>query len=341
MPRASVLAILMSLLGSTHAAAQRCRGLPAFQRRPVQLSISALLGQDARSYDAGVNFGGSTAFGGLKLGAIDIGAFNAASSTLGGFAGLEVPLDKRGRGEWCPVAEVVFARGPKDINGTGIDYSETDVSLGAAAGVVATSTAELEIVPTGSIALANAATRLTGASGEASNSTLFGVVGLGIGFLLGQQVSITPLLSRAIGVSGSSTTFGVTISFRLGGAPAVPTPATSCAGLASADSTVYDTTQVTERPRLRKASEPWYPRLERESGREGQVIVDVVIGPDGTPEGSSVQIVQSANSAFDSEALRWILSVSYWPACHDGRPVRTRIAQHIDFCVFGCRRGKS
>jgi TonB family protein len=339
-PRASLLAILVSLLGSTLAAAQRCRGFSPFQRRPVQVSISALLGQDSRSYDAGVTLGGSSVFGGLKVGAIDIDAFNAASSTLGGFVGFQNPPDKRGRVAWCLVADAEFARGPKDINGTGIDYSETDVSFGAEAGVVTTSTAQLEIVPTGSIALVNAATKL-GASGTASNTTVFGIVGLGIGFLLGQQVSITPSVSRAIGVSGASTTLRVTISFRLGGAPVVPTPPTSCAGLASADSTVYDTTQVTERPRLRTASEPWYPPLERQSGREGQVIVDVIIGRDGTPEGSSMRIAQRADSAFDREALRWIRSVSYWPACRGGLPVRTRIAQPVDFCVFGCRRGKS
>ena len=71
------------------------------------------------------------------------------------------------------------------------------------------------------------------------------------------------------------------------------------------------------------------------------MIVAVVVGADGTPDQSSARIVQNADPAFDREALRWIRSVSYWPACRDAQAVRARVAQPVDFCVFGCRRGKS
>jgi outer membrane biosynthesis protein TonB len=65
-----------------------------------------------------------------------------------------------------------------------------------------------------------------------------------------------------------------------------------------------------------------------------------IIGPDGTPEQGSVRIVQGVNPAIDREALRRIRGASYWPACHDGQPVRARVAQPLDFCRFPpCRRG--
>jgi TonB family protein len=330
------------LLGSTLAAAQGCRGFASLQRRPIQLFTSAVFGDQVRSYAAGVAFGTSGAFGELELGAIDIDAFSASSFTLGGGAGYQVALNKRGTAQLCPIAEAEFARGPKDINGTGIDYSETDLSFGVAAGVMATGPGQpFEVVPTGSIAFANAKSKLTGAS-VVSSSESFAVVGLGVGFVLGQEVSVTPSLSHAFGASGASTTLGIRVAFAFGGArtPVIASPATSCAGLASTDSAVYDTTQVTERPGLRSAPLPRYPPMQRELGVEGRVIVAVVIGPDGTPDQSSLRIVENVDPAIDREALHWFRRASYWPACRDGRPVRARIAQPVAFCVFGCRRRK-
>jgi TonB family protein len=243
----------------------------------------------------------------------------------------------------CPTAGVEFATGPKNINGTGIDYSETDFSFGVEAGVIATSaTRQVVVVPTGSIAFASAHARFTGASGSVSNDLSFGIVRLGVGFVFGQEASVTPSVLRPVGLSGASTSFGVTVAFNFGGPQkmAITSRATSCAGLASTDSAVHDTAQVTERPTVRSAPEPAYPRIQRESGIEGRVIMAAIIGPDGTPEQGSVRIIQGVDPAIDREALRWIRGASYWPACHDGRPVRARVAQPLDFCRFPpCRRG--
>jgi len=344
--RASVVTIFISLLGSTLAAAQRCRGFASLQARPIQLFASGLFGQDSRWLGAGLTVGGGGGFGELKLGGIDVDPWGSASSfALGGGAGYQVPLNQGGTAQLCPTAEVQFARGPKDINGTGIDYRETDVSVGVAVGVLATGPArKLEVVPTGSITFTNASSNFTGAAAPLSGSQVFGVVGLGVGFVFGREVSVTPSVSHGFGVSGTSTTLGIRVAFAFGGArtPAMGSSrGTSCAGLASTDSAVYDTTQVTERPTLRSASEPWYPPIQRDLAIEGRVIVDLVVGSDGAPDQSSVRIVRNVDPAIDHEAVRWIGSASYWPACRDGRPVRARVAQPVDFCAFGCRRGKS
>jgi len=344
-PRAFVLAIFISLLGSALAAAQRCRGFGSLQTRPIQVFASGLFGSDSRWYGAGLAVGGGGAFGELKLGGIDVDPWGPASSfTVGGGAGYQVPLNQGGTAQLCPTAEVQFARGPNDINGTGIDYRETDVSVGVAVGVLATGTArKVEVVPTGSITFTNATSNFTGAAAPLSGSQVFGVVGLGVGFVFRQEVSIAPSVSHALGVSGASTTFGIRVAFAFGGArtPFITSRATSCAGLASTDSAVYDTTQVTERPALRSASEPRYPPIQRDLAIEGRVIADLVVGSDGAPDQSSVRIVQNVDPAIDHEAVRWIGSASYWPACRDGRPVRAHIAQPVDFCAYGCRRGKS
>jgi len=107
--------------------------------------------------------------------------------------------------------------GRKDISGTGVDYSETDISLGV--GVIATRTEQVDIVPTGSIEFANADGKLKDASGNSvSNSESFGIVGLGIGFVFSHQVSIKTAVAIPFGLNGASTTFGVTLAVNFGAA---------------------------------------------------------------------------------------------------------------------------
>jgi TonB family protein len=78
--------------------------------------------------------------------------------------------------------------------------------------------------------------------------------------------------------------------------------------------------------------------MQRERRIAGQVVMAVVVGPDGTPEQGSARIVRSVDPGLDREALRWLRRASYWPACDDGQPVRARIAQPLDFCLFSpCR----
>jgi len=109
--------------------------------------------------------------------------------------------------------------------------------------------------------------------------------------------------------------------------------ATSCAGLASADSVVYDTTQVTERPRIRSMPLLTYPVVARRLHEGGWVAIAMIITPDGSVQQGSLRIVQSTDTVFDAEALRWAKGASYWPACRDGRPVRIAVTKSILFTL--------
>ncbi len=79
--------------------------------------------------------------------------------------------------------------------------------------------------------------------------------------------------------------------------------------------------------------------MQRELRIAGQVIVSVVVESDGTPERESARIVRGVDPGLDREALRWIRRASYWPACDDGGPVRARVAQPLEFCLFAPCRG--
>ena len=107
--------------------------------------------------------------------------------------------------------------------------------------------------------------------------------------------------------------------------------ATACAGLASTDSAVYDTTQVTERPRTRSIPVLHYPVVAQRRHEGGLVMIAMIIEPDGSVQQGSLRIVQSTDTVFDAEALRWARGASYWPACRDGRPVRIADTKSIEF----------
>jgi TonB family protein len=117
--------------------------------------------------------------------------------------------------------------------------------------------------------------------------------------------------------------------------------ATPCAGAVATDSATYDTTQVTERPRLRSGPLIQYPEAERTRHMQGRVIIAVTIDADGRVEQSSATIVRHVTPALDREAMDWVRRASYWPACRDTRPVRSRMAVPVDFRItstFDVRR---
>jgi len=340
--RSFIVALLVCLFGTVRAPAQTCRGSESFQAGPLQLSASIESSSGVRSYTGGAVFGGAGPFAGIDFGAIDVEDFNASSRIWGGSIGYQLFLNRRRTAQLCPAFEVLFVQGPRDINFTGIDYSEHDVSFGVAGGVrAARAGARVVAVPTVSLMLEHATRTLSGATRSVASSQWLRVR-VGLGVLFGQEVTVRPEVSRPFG-QNATTTFGMTVGFVLGRhrTPGLANAATSCAGLASTDSTVYDTSQVTERAKIRAASEPWYPPMERDRGVEGRVVLSLVVSPTGVPDLGSLKIAEGVDPVLDQQALRWIRTVSYWPACHEGRPVAARVAQPVDFCAFGCRRRKS
>jgi TonB family protein len=106
---------------------------------------------------------------------------------------------------------------------------------------------------------------------------------------------------------------------------------TFCSGLPLADSTVYDTTQVTERPVLYEAQPLHYPGKARARGAQGRVLLAVTINADGRPDDHSIQTVSSPDSELTYEATRWVKSAEFIPVCRAGSAVRVRIVVPVDF----------
>lgn len=115
----------------------------------------------------------------------------------------------------------------------------------------------------------------------------------------------------------------------------VPRPSgtspTACDSAASGDTAVYDTTQVTQRPRLRAAPKLTYPADAKRHGVHGRVVVAAVANADGSIDSASVVVVHSVAPALDREARRWVTGLTLWPACRGGHAVRVRLAVPVDF----------
>jgi len=331
------LAVLFSVFGTTILAGQLCRGIVPFERQPIHTYLRGQFSKEITVYGGGLGAGGRNGFGDVSLEWVGVDAFWKSGVSVHGDAGLELPLEAF---HLCPVAEVAIVLGPNDINGTGVRYREQDYGFGLNAGLELNGTGHaISIIPTGSYGHMKAHNRITGSSGAfVTHDRASDILTLGVGFLFSQRVSFTPSVSWASWAGGSSRGFAVRITFVPGRSrpEVVNRNPTSCAGLAGGDSTVYDTSQVTERPRLRIAPELPKLGMQEESGVWGRVIVGVIIGADGSPEMSSAEFVRKIDPGLDNAALDWIGGASYWPACREGRPVRARIVQPVDFCPGGC-----
>ena len=202
------------------AVAQLCGGAPSFAGGPFQLSVEALFNDNAKTFGGGLALGGRGPFGQLTVGTTTYDNFNASSFNVGLGAGYQLRLDKAGTLNVCPVAGLGLVNGPKDINGSGLDYSETDLTAGLALGIVAARGKEVMLVPAASVAYASASGKLTDPLGGSTRaSASFGVVTLGVGFVFGQRVSLAPSLSIPFAVRNASTTFGVSVAANLDGWP--------------------------------------------------------------------------------------------------------------------------
>jgi len=84
----------------------------------------------------------------------------------------------------------------------------------------------------------------------------------------------------------------------------------------------------------RSELQPAYPASEQSSGKEGTVVVRILIGADGRVE--SVEKVRATNDAFFRAAERHALrSWRFRPATVDGRPVEARKTFSLKFELNG------
>lgn len=76
-----------------------------------------------------------------------------------------------------------------------------------------------------------------------------------------------------------------------------------------------------------------YPQEAVEKSIEGRVVVSFIVDKYGHI--SNVEVVQSADSLLDAEAVRWVQSMPDWsPAEMDGKAVRSRFVLPVKFGLY-------
>jgi TonB family protein len=128
---------------------------------------------------------------------------------------------------------------------------------------------------------------------------------------------LSAALMRGIGEAGVAHSGGAAASFTEGAAPLVEAEL-----LAEAPRMVNRREMTVLLGRL-------YPLQLRARGVAGEVIVTFIIGTDGRPDMSSVEVLSTSNPAFVQPALRGMPRMRFRPAALDGMPVRVKVTLPI------------
>jgi hypothetical protein len=219
MHRFPILALVCSLLGSGVAGAQVCAGDMSFAGGPVHLGFGIALNSNAESYHGGVALGNANVFGSAEVG---LSTYNAGGDAwdFGAGFGLQTTPRQGSKLQVCPEVFLGATSGPKDINGSGINYSAMHFSFGADAGYVAMDTKDVQLVPTASLVIASARSKLSTATSTIDTQyDTFGFLVFGMGLGFDHQVSLTPSVAFPFGLKGANTVYGVSFSINLSGKP--------------------------------------------------------------------------------------------------------------------------
>jgi TonB family protein len=84
-------------------------------------------------------------------------------------------------------------------------------------------------------------------------------------------------------------------------------------------------------PKILKSAPPKFPPAFRDARISGVAVVEFIINADGEPE--EVQYSSASDKAFGEAACAAVKKFRYEPGMVDGKPVRLRTIQRMDFNV--------
>jgi hypothetical protein len=231
MRRSLALGVLLVSLSSV-AQGQICLGLPSFAK-PMQVHASLTTGDDVTTIGGGVSWGSRTGlFGGVNAGIVSIDEVDEGAFVLGASGGYQLSTGGSSRRrsattaqqtsmqsiQLCPVASIQYQKGPEfDILGEDIDLSATNIGAGIAAGLPIDASPTFQLIPMGSFALAYSKLKASTESfGSGSESETYGIITLGLGFLLNTNLSIRPYVDIPVGLEGADARLGVVAALSIG-----------------------------------------------------------------------------------------------------------------------------
>lgn len=215
------VAAIAILATAAVAEAQTCMGLAPFSAGRVQIGASGEFGNDTKAFGGSLSLGSPAgAFGGVAVGTIayDDSLIDGSTTALGGQLGWQLPVGTADRAQICPVAGALFGFGPDDFGGTGgSDFSSWGAFFGLQLGIATGTNPQFRLVPTAGAALTYTKARFEGGllDGVEDDDT-YGIISLGLGFVLNTNVSILPSVEIPVGLEDADPGFGIMVAVNFG-----------------------------------------------------------------------------------------------------------------------------
>ena len=230
------LGLLLVSLSPVVVQAQTCLGLPSFARVPAHVSAAVTSGDNLTQLGGRFAFGGSAVgpFASVEASLVDIDGIDEGAVSIGGAVGFQIAANSPGSAsgsrprnqrssnvrtmQWCPMMSVDYQSGPEfDFIGETLDLSALTISAGATLGIPFVAGPNMQLIPTGGLALAYTKVSAdAGAFGSGSDAETYGIMSLGVGFLMNETISVKPFVGIPIGLDGADSRVGIMASFGLG-----------------------------------------------------------------------------------------------------------------------------
>lgn len=208
-------ALVVGLLPSA-AAAQACLGNASFGTNHLQMSGGYASTNDFDEIGAAFTSGSNSVFAGIGVNsyALDGGDANVR---VAGSLGYQVPVTASGRVQACPMLRASYGLPTDDYNGSGGELRTQSYGFGLAVGGAMMQNERFAIVPSVQAGVQRALFRVRGGLASADQADTYGVVGLGVGFVMNNALSIRPSVTLPVNAAFDDPIFGIGLSLNYGG----------------------------------------------------------------------------------------------------------------------------
>jgi hypothetical protein len=215
------LSVSLSIsIGVGTAPAQLCNSSASFERNIFRALATAGFTENVTGIGGGLGFGGRTTFAELGLQRARLDDVNRSSVIVTGAVGYDWRVGQDPDAHLCAIASIAGTNGPHNVkafgDGRSFDFSGTALSVGVAIGAAASPSAKIQIVPSGSLELAYATSRIhddaVGSSSTLGEET-FAIVSFGIGVVIEETLSFRGSVSRPFDVQEPSTSVALAVGF--------------------------------------------------------------------------------------------------------------------------------
>lgn len=208
-PIVSTICSLVFAVTAATAQAQTCRGSASLDHAPLQLGADLTFASSARAVGASFTGGHDSVFGFAHVGYETLTTLNIGAPTVGGGFGGQFPT--AGRAHVCSLVDLTYLSGPK--------YGTTDTrslvtTAGGQVGIEAYIGPSLRVVPT--VGAAFQVLRLTSIPPFGANALTiehYGLARFGVGFIVSQQLAVTPEITVPFALVGGETSFAVALTY--------------------------------------------------------------------------------------------------------------------------------